>query len=142
MVGEIDAFSPVYLDRITQLTNKTNQFNLTTRRYTKAEMEAIAADPQYVTLYGRLTDVFGDNGLVSVVIGRREDRTLHVDLWLMSCRVLKRGMEDAMLDALVLRARETGVDSIVGHYIPTPRNGMVAEHYAKLGFARLPDERL
>jgi FkbH-like protein len=140
MAGEIDAFSPVYLDRITQLTNKTNQFNLTTRRYTKAEMEAVAADSQYVTLYGRLTDVFGDNGLVSVVIGRREDRTLHVDLWLMSCRVLKRGMEDAMLDALVLRARETGVDRIVGHYVPTPRNGMVAEHYAKLGFARLPDE--
>src|SRR5215831_3125981 len=134
MVGEIDAFSPVYLDRITQLTNKTNQFNLTTRRYTKAEMEAVAADPEYITLYGRLTDTFGDNGLVSVVIGRREARTLHVDLWLMSCRVLKRGMEDAMLDALVLRAQETGVDKIVGYYIPTPRNGMVADHYDKLGF--------
>ncbi|HEV8448918.1 MAG TPA: HAD-IIIC family phosphatase [Gemmatimonadaceae bacterium] len=140
MVGEIDAFSPVYLDRITQLTNKTNQFNLTTRRYTKAEMEAVAADPEYITLYGRLTDVFGDNGLVSVVIGRRDDRTLHVDLWLMSCRVLKRGMEDAMLDALVLRARQAGVDRIVGYYIPTARNGMVAEHYSKLGFTQLTDD--
>jgi FkbH-like protein len=140
MVGEIDAFSPVYLDRITQLTNKTNQFNLTTRRYTKPEMEAVAADPGYITLYGRLTDVFGDNGLVSVVIGRREEQTLHVDLWLMSCRVLKRGMEDAMLDALVLRARGVGVDRIVGHYIATPRNGMVADHYEKLGFTRIPGD--
>ena len=137
MVGEIDAFSPVYLDRITQLTNKTNQFNLTTRRYTKAEMEAVAEDPQYVTLYGRLTDVFGDNGLVSVVIGRRDAQTLHVDLWLMSCRVLKRGMEDAMLDALVSRAQQAGVEKIVGYYIATPRNGMVADHYEKLGFTRL-----
>ncbi|HEY2163853.1 MAG TPA: HAD-IIIC family phosphatase [Gemmatimonadaceae bacterium] len=140
MVGEIDAFSPVYLDRITQLTNKTNQFNLTTRRYTKAEMEAIAADPAYVTLCGRLTDVFGDNGLVSVVVGRREEQNLHVDLWLMSCRVLKRGMEEAMLDALVLRAQRAGVDRIVGYYVPTPRNGMVADHYEKLGFTRLTDE--
>ena len=140
MTGEIDAFSSVYLDRITQLTNKTNQFNLTTRRYTKVEMEAMANDPRYVTLYGRLTDVFGDNGLVSVVIGRRDDRTLHVDLWLMSCRVLKRGMEDAMLDALVERARVAGAQRIVGYYIPTPRNGMVADHYEKLGFSRLAGE--
>jgi FkbH-like protein len=138
MVGEIDAFTPVYIDRITQLTNKTNQFNLTTRRYTKAEIEEMAADPRYITLYGRLTDVFGDNGLVSVMVGRREDRNLHIDLWLMSCRVLKRGMEDAMLDALVSRAQQAGVETIIGTYIATPRNGMVANHYATLGFGRLP----
>ena len=137
MVAEIAAFTPTYLDRITQLTNKTNQFNLTTRRYSKAELEAIAADERYVTLYGRLADTFGDNGLVSVIVGRRDDTALHLDLWLMSCRVLKRGMEDAMLDALVARAREIGVDRLIGTYCPTERNGMVATHYAGLGFERL-----
>lgn len=138
MVSEIAPFTATYMDRIAQLTNKTNQFNLTTRRYTKTEMESLAADSQYVTLYGRLTDVFGDNGLVSVIVGRRVDRALHIDLWLMSCRVLKRGMEDAMLDALVSQARRVGCDSLIGAYIPTPRNGMVAEHYATLGFEPLP----
>jgi FkbH-like protein len=138
MIGEIDAFTPVYMDRITQLTNKTNQFNLTTRRYTKAEMDAVAADSKFITLYGRLTDIFGDNGLISIIIGRQEERTLYVDLWLMSCRVLKRGMEYAMLDALVSRAQEAGCDTIVGEYIATPRNSMVAEHYATMGFTPVP----
>jgi FkbH-like protein len=136
MVADISAFSEQYLDRITQLTNKTNQFNLTTRRYTRAEMQAVADDDRYVTLYGRLADRFGDNGLVSVIIARRDGSSLHVDLWLMSCRVLKRGMEDAMLDALVARAQELGVDSIYGTYLPTDRNAMVAMHYANMGFER------
>ena len=107
MTAEIERFRPVYMERIAQLTNKTNQFNLTTRRYTLAEMEAIARDPQYIGLYGRLADKFGDNGLISVVLGRREGSMLHLDLWLMSCRVLKRDMELAMLDALAERAQAT-----------------------------------
>lgn len=140
MVGEIGPFNATYLDRITQLTNKTNQFNLTTRRYTKAEMEEVAGDDRFITLYGRLTDIFGDNGLVSVIIGRRDGPILQVDLWLMSCRVLKRGMEDAMLDALVARAQQAGAETIIGRYLPTPRNSMVALHYEKLGFGRVtPD---
>ena len=102
-------------------------------------MEEIAADSRYITLYGRLSDTFGDNGLISVIIGRREARVLYIDLWLMSCRVLKRGMEDAMLDALVGRALEAGVDTLVGTYIATPRNGMVAAHYELMGFTRQPD---
>src|SRR5581483_11472282 len=108
MIAEIDGFRGVYHDRITQLINKTNQFNLTTRRYTPTEVIRAAEDSGHVTLYGRLTDTFGDNGLVSVVIGRMQDRDLHVDLWLMSCRVLKRDMEVAMLDALVSRAAARG----------------------------------
>ncbi len=80
MTAEIERFRPVYLDRITQLTNKTNQFNVTTRRYTLAEMESIAVNAEYVGLYGRLIDRFGDNGLVSVVLGRRDGRQLHIDL--------------------------------------------------------------
>jgi FkbH-like protein len=138
MTAEIDTFKPVYLERIAQLTNKTNQFNLTTRRYTFAEMEAAAADPGVIALYGKLSDKFGDNGLISIVLGRREQDELHMDLWLMSCRVLKRDMEQAMLDAVVERAQSRGIRAIVGHYIPTAKNGMVKEFYATLGFAPIP----
>jgi FkbH-like protein len=142
MVAEIDCFRPVYLDRITQLTNKTNQFNLTTRRYTLAEMEDVSKDSSYISLYGRLADRFGDNGLVSVVLGHREGRQLHLHLWLMSCRVLKRDMELAMLDRLVQECRNAGVDTIIGTYIPTRKNAMVAQFYSRIGFDHtgpLPD---
>jgi FkbH-like protein len=135
MTAEIDRFRPVYIERIAQLTNKTNQFNLTTRRYTLAEMERIASDPNYIGIYGKLSDRFGDHGLISVVLGRREEDALHMDLWLMSCRVLKRGMEAAMLDAVVHVAVKTGLRSIVGIYLPTKKNGMVADFYAGLGFS-------
>jgi len=134
MRAEIGSFLPVYLERITQLINKTNQFNLTTRRYTSAEVVAIAQDPAFITLYGRLTDKFGDNGLVSVVIGQLFDETVQVDLWLMSCRVLKREMEFAMFDALVEQCQARGIRKIVGTYIPSKKNSMVAGHYAGLGF--------
>jgi FkbH-like protein len=134
MVAEIDSFKPLYLDRIAQLTNKTNQFNLTTQRYTLAEMEAIAGDEHHIALYGRLTDRFGDNGLISIVVGRIERATLHIDLWLMSCRVLKRDMEFAMLDAIVERSLDAGLERLMGYYFPTAKNGMVADFYAKLGF--------
>jgi FkbH-like protein len=135
MTAEIDQFKPVYIERITQLTNKTNQFNLTTRRYTLAEMEAVMSDRDAIGLYGKLSDRFGDNGLISIVVGKRNGDALDIDLWLMSCRVLKRDMEAAMLDALVERAQEMGVHTLRGLYIPTKKNGMVADHYAKLGFA-------
>ena len=141
MTAEIDAFKPVYLERIAQLTNKTNQFNLTTRRYTLAEMETAASDPNLIGLYGRLVDRFGDNGLISIVLGRGEGRALHMDLWLMSCRVLKREMENAMLDVLAERARARGLATIVGYYLPTAKNGMVADFYSRLGFSSIPAPR-
>jgi FkbH-like protein len=139
MSAEIEAFRPVYLERITQLINKTNQFNLTGRRYTYAEVEQIANDRGYVALYGKLADTFGNNGVVSVIIGRREGSVLHLDLWIMSCRVLKRDMELAMLDALVERARDSGVERVLGHYRRTAKNAMVADHYKQLGFDLEPD---
>ena len=134
MTAEIERFKPVYLERIAQLTNKTNQFNLTTRRYTLSEMEEVLRDESTIGLYGRLSDRFGDNGLVSIVIGRREDSVLHLDLWLMSCRVLKRDMEFAMLDVLVEESRAIGIRTLKGYYLRTKKNGMVADHYEKLGF--------
>jgi FkbH-like protein len=137
MTAEIDTFNSTYMERITQLTNKSNQFNLTTRRYTLAEIESTAADGNHIGIYGRLTDRFGDNGLISVVLGAIDGRKLHLDLWLMSCRVLKREMEIAMLDSLVARAREKNIREIVGYYFPTSKNAMVADHYPKLGFQPL-----
>jgi FkbH-like protein len=140
MSAEIETFRPVYLERITQLVNKTNQFNLTTRRYTFAEIEEITSNTKYISLYGRLMDMFGDNGLISVIIGRLDDSAavLHIDLWIMSCRVLERDMEFAMLDALVDRAKAAGIFRILGYYSRTAKNGMVADHYAKLGFDQEP----
>ncbi|MFY9726827.1 MAG: HAD-IIIC family phosphatase [Bryobacteraceae bacterium] len=137
MTAEIGPFCPVYLERITQLINKTNQFNLTTRRYTNAEVEAITHDPTFITLYGRLADRFGDNGLVSVLIGRILDKTVELNLWLMSCRVLQREMEFAMFDALIEQCETRDICKILGVYIPSKKNSMVAGHYASLGFSRI-----
>ena len=132
MHAEIASFKPIYFDRIAQLTNKTNQFNLTTRRFTRAEIEQIAADSRYITLYGRLEDKFGDNGLISVIIGEKRNDEVHVNLWLMSCRVLKRGMEFAMLDELVKRCGDC--KKIIGYYFPTKKNKMVENFYSDFGF--------
>lgn len=137
MSAEIRPFEPKYLDRITQLTNKTNQFNLTTRRYTYADIEAIAQDPSMICLTGHLRDRFGDNGLISVVIAARRGHQVEIELWLMSCRVLKRDMELAMFDQLVARARQGGATEVIGKYLPTKKNGMVADLYRHLGFMNI-----
>lgn len=134
MTAEIAPFSTVYLERITQLINKTNQFNLTTRRHTTAEIETIAQDAGCITLCGRLTDKFGDNGLVSVLIARQRADRAEIDVWLMSCRVLKRELELAMFDALLEECNARGIREITGVYIPSRKNGLVADHYGKLGF--------
>lgn len=135
MIAVIKDFEPVYLARITQLTNKSNQFNLTTKRYTEAEMQKVAGSNEYIRLYGRLTDKFGDNGIVSVVIGKISGEDLLIELWLMSCRVLKRNMEYAMLDALVKKSREAGIKRLIGRYYPTAKNAMVRELYSDFGFS-------
>ncbi|MBQ7840408.1 MAG: HAD-IIIC family phosphatase [Lachnospiraceae bacterium] len=140
MKGTIKAFEPLYMARIAQLTNKSNQFNLTTKRFTQAEIEQTAADENYITLYGKLEDKFGDNGVVSVVIGRKDADVLHVDLWLMSCRVLKRDMEFAMMDALAEKCLEAGIHTIYGYYYPTAKNAMVKEFYAWQGFEKVSED--
>ena len=132
----IKCFEPVYMSRIAQLTNKSNQFNLTTKRYTQAEIEEVAFSKEYITLYGKLIDKFGDNGLVSVVVGKIEDQILHINLWLMSCRVLKRDMEFAMMDQLVFKAKKHGIKEIKGYYYPTSKNSMVKEFYGIQGFKK------
>lgn len=139
MEAEIASFKPIYYDRIAQLTNKSNQFNLTTHRYTRAEIEQIANDKNYITLYGRLKDRFGDNGLISVVIGEKRNDELHILLWLMSCRVLKRGMESAMLDTLVDKAKLNGCSKLIGYYYSTKKNGMVANLFDQFGFCKIEE---
>ena len=136
MTAEIRAFEPVYVARIAQLTNKSNQFNLTTKRYTKSEIEEISTSEDYITLYGKLADKFGDNGVVSVLIGKIKNNELYIDLWLMSCRVLKRDMEYAMMDELVKQCRKKGIQIIHGFYYPTAKNAMVKDFYGLQGFSK------
>ena len=140
MTAVIGDFDPVHIPRITQLTNKSNQFNCTTKRYTGAEMETVANSADYIRLCGRLTDKFGDNGIVSVVIGEKRNAELHIDLWLMSCRVLKRGMEYAMINRLVEEAKKAGISAIYGYYYPTKKNAMVKELYGDFGFAKISED--
>jgi FkbH-like protein len=134
MTAEIKPFDPMYMSRIAQLTNKSNQFNLTTKRYTQPEIEAASADPGRIALYGKLVDKFGDNGVVTVTIGRMDGETLHIELWLMSCRVLKREMENALLDELVRVAKQRGITELRGYYYPTAKNAMVKDFYPQMGF--------
>ncbi|MBE6903146.1 MAG: HAD-IIIC family phosphatase [Ruminococcaceae bacterium] len=136
MTAVIEGFIPMYYQRISHLANKSNQFNLTTKRYTVDEIQNVAEDKSYITLYGKLSDKFGDNGVVSLVIGRKDGKRLHIDLWLMSCRVLKRDMEFAMLDSLVQKCRENGIEEIIGYYYKTAKNSMVSELYKTFGFEK------
>lgn len=140
MEAVIRGFEPVYYSRIAQLTNKSNQFNLTTKRMTQAEVEQMAQDPGYITLYGKLKDKFGDNGVVSLVIGKKNGDTLELILWLMSCRILKRDMEQAMLDTLVWRSRESGIRKLHGYYYKTAKNAMVKDFYGAMGFQKLSEK--
>lgn len=143
MDAEIQAFTPVYMARIAQLTNKSNQFNLTTKRCSQADIESFAGNPDYITLYGKLNDKFGDNGVVSVVFGHvdnKERALFHIDLWLMSCRVLKRDMEFAMMDELVRKCSDKGIGRLMGYYYPTAKNGMVKDFYKLQGFTKLKED--
>jgi FkbH-like protein len=123
---------------VAQLSQRSNQFNLRTVRYTEADIEALAQDPDVIDLSFTLEDKFGDNGLIAVIIMKKQDEeTLFIDTWFMSCRVLKRGMEDFTLNTMVEAARQKGFKRIIGEYLPTPKNKMVEGHYPSLGFEKL-----
>jgi FkbH-like protein len=133
----LSPFDDVGRARIAQLINKSNQFNLTTRRYTETEVAAAERDPNAFTLQVRLTDSFGDNGMISVLICRKQEDAWDIDTWLMSCRVLGRKVEAAVLSELVTQARAAGISRLLGRYLPTEKNALVADHYSKLGFELL-----
>ena len=140
MVVRLSPFDAPGRQRIVQLINKTNQFNLTTRRYTEPEVAAMEQDRSLFTLQARLKDRFGDLGMTSVAVCRPAKgapETWEIDTWLMSCRVLGRELERALLAKIVSEARKHGVSRLVGTYVPTAKNSMVADHYAKLGFVQI-----
>jgi HAD-superfamily phosphatase, subfamily IIIC/FkbH-like domain len=127
--------------RIVQLINKSNQYNLTTRRYTDPEVAAAESAPAVFTLQVRLADIFGDNGMISVVICRPgEPGSWEIDTWLMSCRVLGRKVEHMVLGEILAHARNAGIKKLVGAYLPTDRNKLVIDHYSKLGFEKIREE--
>jgi FkbH-like protein len=127
-------FDQVGLQRIVQLINKTNQFNLTTRRYTEQQIVDLMKDPRALTLQLRLKDQFGDNGIIGIVIGKPEGEALMLDTWLMSCRVLGRQVEQTTMNLVVEQAAQLNVRLLIGEFLPTKRNGMVRDHYRNLGF--------
>ncbi|HET6308851.1 MAG TPA: HAD-IIIC family phosphatase, partial [Rhodopila sp.] len=128
-------FDRIGQQRIVQLINKSNQFNLTTRRYTDEDVIAVMADPDAFGLQLRLTDRFGDNGIIAIIIGRLlPNKDLTIDTWLMSCRVLGRQVEPTTLNLIAWQAKALGARRLVGEYLPTKKNGMVKDHYARLGF--------
>jgi FkbH-like protein len=127
--------------RIVQLINKSNQYNLTTRRYTDPEVIDAENDPSVFTLQVRLADIFGDNGMISVVICRSAGPGIwDIDTWLMSCRVLGRKVEHMVLREVLGHARAADIEKLTGAYRPTDRNKLVVEHYAKLGFTKISEE--
>ena len=141
MVSTVSGFTRFNTPRVAQLSQRSNQFNLRTIRYTEADIESMANDPNVIALSFTLEDKFGDNGLIAVVIMKQQDvETLFVDTWFMSCRVLKRGMENFTLNTMVEYAKEKGYKRIIGEYIPTPKNKMVEHHYPNLGFTQLEPE--
>jgi FkbH-like protein len=140
MVLTVSSFDEMGRTRIAQLINKTNQFNLTTHRYSEAEVARMESDSHLLTLQARLTDRFGDNGMISLIICGIEDSEWLIDTWLMSCRVLSRKVEYALANILAEAAASAGATALIGHYIPTERNDLVREHYARLGFSKVGQE--
>ena len=135
MVSLAEPFNVFNTPRVSQLTQRSNQFNLRTIRYTEDEVQKIALNSDYITLAFSLHDKFGDYGLISVIILRKmDDDTLFIDSWIMSCRVLKRNMENFVLNTIVRKAKEEGFSYLQGEYLPTAKNNMVKDHYQNIGF--------
>lgn len=141
MVSEVRGFDKFNTPRVAQLSQRSNQFNLRTIRYTEAEIAGLSQNDRYVNFAFTLSDKFGDNGLICVIILEKKNRdTLFVDTWFMSCRVLKRGVENFTLNTIVDYAKTNGYSTIIGEYIPTAKNGMTEKHYPNLGFSQLDNE--
>jgi FkbH-like protein len=137
MIASVEPFNAFNIPRVAQLTQRSNQFNLRTIRYTEEEIREISRSTEYFSLSCSLEDRFGDYGLISVLILKKENKDLFIDTWVMSCRVLKRNVEYFILNIIVELARSNGFNFIIGEYLPTPKNDLVKDHYKNLGF--IPD---
>jgi FkbH-like protein len=127
------------LPRIAQLIQRSNQFNLTTQRRSQAECERLMHDTSMIPLYIELSDRLGDHGLISVVILQPDGEELRITDWLMSCRVLARGVEQYVMNEVFTIARERGLAAVTGRYIPTAKNGMVRDFFAQFGFVKVSE---
>ena len=135
MVSVVEPFTKFTTPRVAQLSQRSNQFNLRTKRYTESDIQDLANSDKHFTFTFTLEDKFGNNGLICVIILEKESEdTVFIDTWLMSCRVLKRGMENFTLNCLADFASDKGFKFLKGEYLETPKNGMVKEHYKNLGF--------
>jgi FkbH-like protein len=142
MLSVTKPFDSFSIPRVAQLSQRSNQFNLRTVRYNEEDIKRIAASDKYLTLSFTLEDKFGDNGLIcAVILEKQDDKTLFIDTWFMSCRVLKRGMENYTLNSIVELAKSSGYETIIAEYKPTPKNAMVADHYHRLGFTSIAEHR-
>lgn len=140
MKAVIEDFKPINIQRIAQLTNKSNQFNLTTLRCSEDDIREMQKNDHYICLCARLFDKFGDHGLVIVTVGEIIGVELHIKLLLMSCRVLKRGLEDMIMNAIVNMAKEKGLEKMMGYYYPTVKNNMVKMFYSDMGFQKKSED--
>lgn len=137
MIGDVRDIDDADMPRVVQLLGKTNQFNLTTRRHTAEDVRAMLCKPGAVGLTLRLADKFGDHGLVSLLIAVPDkSNTLKIDTWLMSCRVISRTSEQFIFNALLSRAKQLGMTRLLGEFIPTVKNKLVADLYDRMGFGR------
>lgn len=134
MKAKVQFFKPFDMPRITQLTQRSNQFNLRTVRYSEEEIKKIASSKNFITFSVYLEDKFGDLGLISVVILEKKDDHYFIDTWIMSCRVLGRTVEHLLLNHIVTSIKKHGINRIVGQYIKTEKNGLVKDHFKNLGF--------
>lgn len=139
MEAVISEFTPLDVPRLAQLINKSNQFNLTTRRRSEADVQAVISDPAFIGLSFRLKDRFGDHGLISIAICEEMREVMKIDTWLMSCRVLKRQVEEEVLNELVRLAKARGCTRLDGVYLPTAKNEMVRDFFGRMGFTLVRD---
>ena len=141
MESEVKAFDAFTTPRVAQLTQRSNQFNLRTIRYSEEDVKQISSSDDFATFTFNLSDKFGDHGLIAVVILKKQSaKELFIDTWIMSCRVLKRGVEQFVLSELVDWAQNNEFGTIIGQYIPTPKNALVKDHYEELGFSKTDNE--
>jgi len=140
MKAVVKPFDNFTIPRVAQLSQRSNQFNLRTIRYTEADIKNISQSDKHLTLSFNLADKFGDYGLIAFIILEKQNKdTLFIDSWIMSCRVLKRGMEVFTLKSIVELAKSQGFKTLIGEYIETKKNGLVKDHYQKLGFTQSSD---
>lgn len=141
MVAQIGGADSVRLPRMAQLIAKSNQFHLTGTRHSEATLAAMAADGRHALRWFTLADRFGDNGLISVVVlAKGDDGAAHIDTWVMSCRVLSRGMEEFIANDLAATAIAMGCQSLAGRYVPSKKNSLVAGLYPRLGFTQVGED--